>query len=201
MNMTSIYIDIDDVLAESCQTFLHVLEREFDKKVSFSQITDFDLKKSFGLTDEEYQRFFDCIHQPDEMICHTPVPGARSTVQGWHDRGYEICILTGRPADAKEVSVQWLERHAFSYHRFQIVNKYGRKGSEGNGSISLQDLSRHSFDLAVEDSAQMAVFLSETMQVPVALLDRPWNRGFSFGEKVHRCRDWQEIQDRFSRFE
>ena len=197
--MTSIYIDIDDVLAESCQTFLHVLEREFDKKVSFSQITDFDLKKSFGLTDDEYRRFFKSIHATKEMISHQPVPGARSGVQQWHDNGYEIRILTGRPADAKEISVQWLKRHRFSYDTFSIVNKYGRKGSEGNGSISLKDLSRHSFDLAVEDSAHMASFLSETMGVPVALLDRPWNRSFSFNEKVHRCRDWEEIKQRFNR--
>jgi len=195
--MASIYIDIDDVLAESHQTFLQVLDKEFGKKATYAQITSFDLKQSFSLTDEEYRHFFECIHEPDEIISHRPVPGARAVMKKWHENGHRISILTGRPADTEAVSLEWLDRQGFTYDTFSIVNKYARKGSEGNGSISLDDLSRQSFDLAVEDSAGMAAFLSETMHVSVALLDRPWNRNFTFNGNVHRCCNWDDIQARF----
>lgn len=197
--MTSIYIDMDDVLAESNQTFLTVLEREFGKKMKYSQITTFDLQASFGLTDEEYTHFFDCIHNPDEMIRHAPVAGARQMLKHWHDEGHTIAILTGRPLETREVSLKWLALHEFTHDSFSIVNKYGRASSQGETSISLETLSTRNFDLAVEDSGHMAQFLSEQMGVQVALLDRPWNRTMSFNHNVSRCADWMEIKKKFER--
>lgn len=197
--MASIYIDMDDVLSESNQIFLQILERDFGKKVSYSQITTFDLQESFGLSDDEYALFFDRIHHPDEMIHHLPVAGAKEMLNQWHDRGYKISILTGRPVHTKEISLKWLDLHEFYHDSFTIVNKYGRDSCEGEASISLKKVSTQHFDLAVEDSGHMAQFLSETMGVTVALLDRPWNQSMSFNNKVHRCADWSEINKKFRR--
>ena len=195
--MVSIYIDMDDVITQSHQTFIDVLEREFGKKGTYSQITDFDLQKSFGLTDEEYDRFFEHIHDPEEMIRQTPVPGAKKAMAHWRNKGYEISIMTGRPSEARSVSMEWLKLNGFTYDSFSIVNKYGRDASNGNGSISLENLSTLEFDLAVEDSSRMARFLSEQMDVRVALLDRPWNQDLSTNNKIQRCSDWTEIEAYF----
>jgi len=197
--MTSIYIDMDDVLTESNQTFLRVLERDFNKKIAYSQIKTFDLQKSFGLSDDDYASFFDRIHQPHEMLQHTPVAGSRETLRLWHENGYKISILTGRPLHSRSVSLEWLNRHEVCHDAFFIVNKYGRDVCEGEMSMSLKTLENQSFDFAVEDSGQMAQFLSETMNLKVALLDRPWNRSMSFNSNVHRCSDWMEIKTKFER--
>lgn len=195
--MASIYIDMDDVLCESNETFLTILEKNFNKKFDYDQITTFDLKKSFGLTDEEFTDFFELIHDPVEMIQHKPVEGAKALLDAWDQKGYQINILTGRPVSAQEISLEWLNKHEFKYHEFSIVNKYQRESSIGASALTLEMLSELSFDLAIEDSGKMASFLSEQMDIPVVLLDRPWNRSFSFNEKVHRCRDWAEIKERF----
>jgi len=65
--------------------------------------------------------------------------------------------------------------------------------------MSMETLSKQYFDLAVEDSGQMARFLSENMNLRVALLDRPWNRSMSFNSNVQRCADWKEIKKKFER--
>ncbi len=195
--MVSIYIDMDDVLCESNQTFLKVLEHEFDRKVDYDQITTFDLKQSFNLSDDEYDLFFERIHDPDEMIQHLPSKGAKHVLDNWNSKGYHINILTGRPSAAHSISLQWLDRHQFKYHDFCIVDKYDRDSSKSNNTLSLESLSQLSFDLAVEDSGQMALFLSEEMNTPVALMDRPWNRSFSFNNLVHRCSDWNDIKIKF----
>lgn len=195
--MVSIYIDMDDVLCESNETFLTVLEKRFNKKVHYDQITTFDLKQSFGLTDEEFNDFFDLIHEPEEMIQHKPVQGAKALLDTWDEKGYRINILTGRPVAAQPVSLEWLDKHQFKYHDFSIVDKYQRDASKGASAMTLDALSQMSFDLAIEDSGQMASFLSEEMNTPVALLDRPWNRSFDFNEKVHRCKDWSQIKAQF----
>ncbi len=197
--MRSIYIDMDDVLSESNQAFLDILERDFNKKVAYSQIKSFDLKESFGLTEDEYSHFFNCIHHPDEMIHHAPVRGSQEVLRHWHQNGYKIRILTGRPLAAKEVSLQWLDMHGFYHDSFFIVNKYGRETSNGEQTLSLEALSTCHFDLAVEDSGQMARFLSEKMGVKVALLDRPWNRSMSFNHNVVRCKHWTDIKKKFGR--
>lgn len=195
--MVSIYIDMDDVLCESNQTFLRILEKDFNKKVPYDEITSFDLKQSFGLTDEEYSVFFDRIHDPIEMIQHTALNGARQVLDIWNHNGYKINILTGRPSAAQAVSLQWLAHHQFKYDEFSIVNKYDRDSSNGETTLSLESLSEMTFDLAVEDSGNMAKFLSETMNTPVALLDRPWNRSFTFNNNVTRCTDWDDIKTKF----
>jgi uncharacterized HAD superfamily protein len=197
--MTAIYIDMDDVLTESYLTFLNVLEKNFDKKMNYSQITTFDLQKSFGLSDNEYTRFFELIHDPDEMIQHVPVPGAKKMLKLWRDSGHNISILTGRPLETRSVSLEWLDLHDFEHDSFSIVNKYGRDSSTGGMSMSLETLSQLPFDLAVEDSGNMAQFLSEQMDVKVALLDRPWNRSMVFNDNVQRCADWTQIKEKFER--
>ena len=195
--MVSIYIDMDDVLCESNQTFLKILEQNFNKKATYEQITTFDLKTSFDLSDDEYDRFFERIHDPDEMIQHLPSKGAKQVLDTWSSKGYRINILTGRPSAAHSVSLEWLDLHQFKYHEFCIVNKYNRASSMSDQTLTLESLSELSFDLAVEDSGQMALFLSEEMNTQVALMDRPWNQSFSFNNLVHRCSDWNDIKTQF----
>lgn len=195
--MPRIYVDVDDVLTESYKTFLSVLEKEFGKKATYSQISTFSLQESFDLTDDEYSHFFDCVHKPEEMICHEPVPGSQEVLNKWKTMGYSISILTGRPVETQDITLKWLKKQNFRFDSFAIVNKYGRQSSEDDQSLSLDDLSRLTFDLAVEDSGQMAMFLSETMDVTVALIDRPWNRDIDFNENVHRCLNWGEIKAKF----
>jgi uncharacterized HAD superfamily protein len=74
-----------------------------------------------------------------------------------------------------------------------IVDKYGRFAPDGSQCISLEGLMKHSFSWAVEDSPIMAMYLASQMKIPVALLDRPWNRKDTNHELVSRHHNWTEI--------
>jgi uncharacterized HAD superfamily protein len=76
-----------------------------------------------------------------------------------------------------------------------MVDKYARFATENTIAISLAELATQRFCWAVEDSLPMALFLATTMQVPVALLDSPWNRTSSQPPGVNRYRDWRAIAD------
>ena len=54
MAETPIYVDLDDVLCETARGFLGLLQREFDRRVAFEDIRDFDLGVSFGLDEIEH---------------------------------------------------------------------------------------------------------------------------------------------------
>ncbi len=44
----NIYIDYDDCLCETARYFTHLVYDMFGKKISYEDITCFDLKQSFG---------------------------------------------------------------------------------------------------------------------------------------------------------
>jgi uncharacterized HAD superfamily protein len=191
--MQTVYVDMDDVLCQTAQHFLTILERDFGKRFTFEQLTDFDVGQACEITAEERADLYRIVHQGEELLNIPPIPGAIDVLQQWSTAGYEIAIVTGRPPDTYEPSVQWLKKHRVAHDSILIVDKYGRFVPDGSRCISLEALMNHSFCWAVEDSPVMAMYLASQMKIPVALLDRPWNRKDTNHELVRRHHSWIEI--------
>ncbi len=201
MNAGLIYIDIDDVISDTTSTFPSLLEKHFDKAVSFEAITSFDLGISFGLDKEELARFMTIAHSPEVITAYKPRAGAVESLNWFIGMGYEIAIVTGRPPDSKRLTQEWLIKHNISFHHLLFVDKYSRviPGLQFTFAISLEALAQMNFCFAVEDSADMARFLSHNMQIPVALLDRPWNRDEDImpAGLINRCHNWDDVMEAF----
>jgi uncharacterized HAD superfamily protein len=195
--MLPIYVDLDDVLSDTTQTFVEILRREFGKMVAFEDILSFDLKISFGFTQGEYEQFFQMVHQPEVIMNFAPIAGAIEVLSEWSKLGYKISIVTGRLTIAHQASLDWLAKHKVPHHFFVMVDKYSRENTDKNIALSLEDFSKLKFSLAVEDSAAMAQHLSRQMRIPVALLNRPWNRTAAMGDNVKRYDSWYDILDDF----
>lgn len=195
-----IYVDLDDVLCETTRRLAELVQREFGRRVRFDEIRSFDLGQSFGLDATELEAFMRAVHRPEVLGGLEPRRGAVEAVAGWAAAGYEIAVVTGRPPSSREVSREWLERCGVPHHALWCVDKYARRDPDGEGepALELAELARHDFALAVEDSPGMASFLAERA-VPVALLDRPWNRGLETGSAIVRCRSWAEVVASFPR--
>src|SRR5918999_3771972 len=191
--MQTVYVDMDDVLCQTAQHFLTILERDFGKRFTFEQLTDFDVGQACEITAEERADLYRIVHQGEELLNIPPIPGAIDVLKQWSTAGYEIAIVTGRPPDTYEPSIQWLKRYQVPYERVLIVDKYGRFAADGTKSISLEALTQHRFSWAVEDSPTMAIYLASQMKIPVALLDRPWNRKCLKHELVARHNHWHDI--------
>lgn len=194
--MLPIYVDIDDILADTSSCLIHIAEKEFHKKVPFAELTSFDLKVSFDLTQDEYEHFLEMAHQPDEILNIAPIPDAIKTLRQWMASGYEISIVTGRPTTTYETTQEWLAVHQVPYDHFFMVNKYARQGMDNKIALSMQALSEMKFQFAIEDSYDMAVHLADSMGTQVLLYDRPWNRGPNLNGKIKRFRSWEELQDK-----
>ena len=191
--MPSVYVDMDDVLCQTAQHFLTILERDFGKKFAFEQLTNFDVGQACELTAKEREELYRIVHNGEELLSIPPIEGAIGVLQQWSAAGYEVAIVTGRPPDTYEPSVQWLKNHAVPHDRILIVDKYGRFAADGTRCISLDALLNYSFCWAVEDSPMVAMYLASHMKIRVALLDRPWNRKDTSHELVSRHNDWTEI--------
>ncbi len=189
----TIYVDLDDVLCQAARHFLLIVEREFGKCIAYEQLTDFDVGQSCGLTPVERDELYRIVHRPEELLAMEPVREAAAALERWRNQGYEIAIVTGRPPESREVSLAWLAKHGICHSSFTVVDKYARFATENTVAIRLEDLMRREFCWAVEDSLPMARFLAERMQVPVALVDCPWNRCDRDPQGVSRYRDWRQM--------
>jgi len=193
LKMKRIYVDLDDVISRTTDTYSAVIEQEFGKQVRFEDLTCFDLKVSFELTDREYRHFFELIHQPEVLMGFEPVSGAGKMLARWIDAGHRVDIVTGRPPAAREASMAWLDQQKIAYTDFIMVDKYNRSGDDHPGMISKTQLMACQYDLAVEDSLDTAFFLAEHMDVKVFLYGRPWNVLPAQHPNIIRVGSWQDI--------
>lgn len=198
-----VYVDLDDVLAETAITFTEVLLQFFGKSVRFDEIFSFDLSKSFDLEPKELEKFMILAHDPSVLMSVQPIKGAVEVLESWKNRGAYITVVTGRPVSTHDISKEWLKKNKIPFDCFSVVDKYGHsKGDNNHKVLGLRTVLKYKFCFAIEDSARMAQFLSRHIGIPVALLDRPWNQRITrlsreLYELVVRCRDWTEIDDAF----
>lgn len=193
--MQPVYIDFDDVITETGQACLEVLQKEFGRTADFEDLTTFDLKVSLGLSDDEFEHFFKILHQPEVVLKYQPIEGAIEGLNHWASQGINIAIVTGRFTSSYDASLQWLANHNVRYDSFTMVNKYQREDSDPSIAITLEELKKRKYSLAVEDSEVMAAFLSDEMRVPVALFDRPWNQNAKLNGKVTRYHTWDQLKE------
>lgn len=194
----TIYVDLDDVLCRAARQFLIIIEREFGKRIAYEQLTDFDVGHSCGLSADEREELYRIVHRTDELLAMEPVEEAATVLRRWQAQGFEIAIVTGRPPESYEVSIEWLAKHKISHSSFTVVDKYSRFATENTMAISLAELAARRFCWAVEDSLSMARYLAGHMKVPVALIDCPWNQSEAEHAGVSRYRGWSAIADGMS---
>lgn len=199
--MQRIYVDLDDVLCETARAYLVLLETHFGKTATFDSMHSFNLGESFSLNPRELARLMSLGHDDGVLKHLATIPGAKRGLDTFRAIGYDITIVTGRPPSSEEATRFWLDANRIPYQQLIFVDKYGRSSGDGmhRRSLTLGELSQMTFVYAVEDSRDMAVFLSGQMGLPVALLDRPWNRVDHDDQRVlspmvERFSDWSEIQ-------
>jgi len=204
--MRRIYVDLDDVLAQTGRMFLRILAQQFHRIVDFEELRSYHLGESLRLEPDELTEFLRLAHEPCALSEVEPMPGAAETLTDWRASGYEVFVVTGRPAETREPSLDWLRCHGIPFTEFHFLDKYsqiyGGRRSSPDGTLSMGDLPELDFCLAIEDFPGMATHLARELRVPVALFDRPWNReaaafGDTEGAAITRCRDWSEIHRRF----
>lgn len=184
---------MDDVLCHTAQHCLAIIDREFGKAVPFDELITFDLGAACALTATETAELFRIVHDPEELIGIKPIEGAIAALRQWNAASYQIAIVTGRPPTAFAASLEWLSLHDVPYQNFTVVDKYGRFETAYTLGITLSALAERQFCWAVEDSLPMASYLAGKMGVPVALMDRPWNRTDVEQSLIGRYSRWEDI--------
>jgi uncharacterized HAD superfamily protein len=198
----SIYVDIDDVLAETIERLVDLLELVHERRVDLDAVEHFDLEKSFGLDAAQLDAFMERAHDDDFILSIAPMVGAADVLSRWDAAGHRITLVTGRPPTTNAASRLWLDTHDLTHETLHHLDKWNRPrwNLDGLPALLFDDIPEFEFDFAVEDSLDTAVRLIEEFEIPVALMDRPWNRSVeSVSKKTRksliRCSDWTQIAE------
>lgn len=194
--MKSIYIDMDDVLCETCEALVRVASAHFGRHIAPDDMHDYDLRKSFGFDEQTYRDYMLRFHH-NELEDLAPAPGALDVIRKWLRAGLRPVIVTGRPTYSNPATLRWLAKHGLDALDVLHVDKYGTLFNADADPLivpfaALKDMG---FAFAIDD-APHAVALIEHMQLcPYALFDRPWNRTPAHaGTLPHwRVTSWHEI--------
>lgn len=192
--MLPIYVDLDDVIADTTRPCIELIGRMFGRYVPYEQVNSFSFMEVFDLSSEQFKAFMEKVHEPDILLDFDIIPGAVSVLSRWAKQGFEIAVVTGRPPVSYDASLQWLKKNKIPFNSFFLVDKYGRNDPNGHEALTMEQLTEMPFCMAIEDSLEMAQHISGTMKRPVALMDRPWNRATEMNGNMTRYKNWQEIE-------
>ena len=200
MSPRAIYVDIDDVLSATIERLVDLLDELHARRVPIEDVRDFDLARPFGLDDEGIRRFMALAHRDEVIESIAPHAGAADVLARWKAAGRAVTLVTGRPPITFDASRRWLATHGIAHDALHHLDKWGRPSWNEGGlpAIRFEDLPEFGFELAVEDSLSTAVRLVEELDLPVALMDRPWNRetgGLAprIRDRLIRCRSWRDV--------
>lgn len=191
-----VYVDFDDVVAETARGLAELLYRETGRRVAYDEIAFFDLQKSFGLEVEEYHAFMEKAHEPEVLDGLTETPGACVTLRAWLDDGLVPVVVTGRPAASHDATRQWLDARGLPDLAILHVDKYNRDLGIRNPEIPtlrFDELRSQEFGLAVDDAPPALDLLERSGLCPFLVFDRPWNRNYTSAASLGRAADWTAL--------
>ncbi len=192
--MKSVYIDIDDVIANTSKSIPVLAEKLFGIKVQYEDLTSFNFNESLKLNPAQLETFFEYLHREEVLIEFFPVKGAKESLNKIKELGYVIYIITGRPPHSFEITKKWLQKNGFIYDYLYFADKYSRYSDTNKPHIiSMDQLAEIDFTLIIEDSLKMAMWFNEKKS-RVALIDHPWNREYDAAKSVFkRCFNWNDV--------
>ncbi len=192
-----IYVDFDDVVCETAQALCGLAHELFGVRVSYAAIRWFDLRRSFGLDAAQYERLMDRAHEEAAVMNYGPTPGAVETMRRWQDCGWDVSIVTGRPADTREVSRRWLKGHGIGDVPLVFVDKYHREPPPRPGAeraLTCEKFCALTFDVAIDDAPVALDLLVANPHTAAFVFDRPWNRDYAPSSgAVERVCDWPAL--------
>tara|TARA_B100000686_G_scaffold316228_1_gene363841 strand:- start:1272 stop:1895 length:624 start_codon:yes stop_codon:yes gene_type:complete len=197
--LKKLYVDLDDVIGETAVRLLEISARDFGRNVAFEDVISYNLEEVLKLSDTETEEFYLRSNSPEVLKSLAPRANAVDGLTVCQKNGFEVWIVTGRPAQAYRPTQDWLAEFAVPYDELLFVNKFGLP-YKGDGPppvepITLDTLADINFFAAIEDHLGMARFVAERMQIQVLLMDRPWNRdvGTDLSPLIHRCYQWPDV--------
>lgn len=192
-----IYIDLDDTVCYTATKLTLFAAKMFERPYTEEDMTDYDLRVSFKLSEEEYRTYMRAFHET-ELLGIKIFPHAATVIKKWQQRGWEPTIVTGRPTYTNEATRQWLDNHELFDIPIIHVDKYGTLFSTYEDKLitPFPKLKEMDVKFALDDAPNAFELISQLELCPAAIITRPWNKRYRPSNPsipITRVNNWLEI--------
>ncbi|OIJ22162.1 hypothetical protein BKP45_05665 [Anaerobacillus alkalidiazotrophicus] len=171
-------LDIDGTVT-SPETFIPYINKHFNKNITLSDITQYELTPFLNVTDEQFWQWM----KEYEPIIYKNAPIASffaETLRGWQN-DHHFTYISARGNHLLEITENWFNKHKIPYHHIELLGQHDK----------LQTIKKHNIEIFFEDKHDNACDISEECNIPVILLDTPYNQD-PIPQQVIRVKDWKE---------
>lgn len=174
-------LDIDGTITDP-NTFIPYLNKHFKKQLTLDDLIEYDLTSILGITEIEFWDWMG-LH---EATIYKEAPLALNAEQILHEwtKDHDLIYITARREHLAEITHQWFHTRSLPYDHIELVGKHDK----------LDAVRKHKLDIFFEDKHDNAVAIAEEFNIPVILMDTPYNR-LPAPNNVIRANNWFEAKD------
>lgn len=178
MTKWNIGIDIDGTVTDPA-TFIPYLNQAFNKQLQYEEITQFHLPPLYGITDEEFFKWFE-KHEGSiyskALIANTAKEVLDDLAQLHH-----LVYISARHGRYHHLTLEWFKQHSIPYHHVDLLGSHNK----------IEMARKHAVDIFLEDRFENANDLAEELSIPIILFNTPYNQG-NLHKDVTRVNHWKE---------
>lgn len=173
-----VLVDVDGTICQNLPRLCDYLELTYDITLRPEQVTEWSYE--FDEIDKNIGDVFDSLFEerPEWYLSNlSPVEGSQRGLRELRANGYEVWIVTHRPAETHQLTKDWLEKCGFEYDKF--VEQVPENKGKVPGAVLVDDYHQH-----VLDAAQVGK--------QGILMDHPYNCDPSH-ESVRVANSWNDV--------
>ncbi|MBP3964647.1 5' nucleotidase, NT5C type [Paenibacillus lignilyticus] len=172
-----IAIDLDNTVLDATTAHITYYNRASGKALTAADIQDFYIYRSYGWNQEERDIIY-AKHGHDIHWHSAPYPNAADSLRQLSLQ-HELSIITARPMLFRDVTIDWLNHHKFTYTNISFDEN------------KLEACIAAKVDVLIDDAPHYAEEFAR-MRKPIILYDQPYNRAVT-SEFVLRAANWVEV--------
>ncbi|OGG02974.1 hypothetical protein A2W14_04305 [Candidatus Gottesmanbacteria bacterium RBG_16_37_8] len=192
-------IDIDNVLAESYPAYLSKFNSQFGVEIQMEEIREFYFLDKY-IKDNKKGKVREMVNFIDGLMLDVefqtgilPIPDSIEIIKKWSNQGIQIHYITARPVSIRKMTEVWLKKHGYWVNEAKL-DLYNFNKHSNDTDFKKEVADKNNINIFIEDALEIAM----GMDIPVFLLDRPWNRG-KLKKNIIRVYSWKEIEEKLPR--
>ncbi|QKS73210.1 hypothetical protein FLK61_29640 [Paenalkalicoccus suaedae] len=171
-------IDIDGTVTDP-GTFIPHLNEHFNKNLTLDDLVEYDLTRVLNVDEQSFARWME-EHEPMLYQKSVLANDAKSILHKW-EKQFELFYISARPAKLHDITEEWFQAFNLPYDHIELLGSHNK----------IEAAKEHKVDLFLEDKHDNAVDIAEICQIPVILMNTPYNQ-MPVPTNVYRANSWQE---------
>lgn len=185
-----IAIDLDEILADTTPALIRYHNDTYATSYAIEDFVSYEWWNVWGGTREEsVRKFMDFVKSPYFQEVG-PIVGSEKAIQQLK-KEHILHIVTSRQLQLQQETKKWVEKYfPKMFHGLHVTN-HAQWALSGRTRSKIEVCQELGTELLIEDSLVYAKECEED-EIPVLLLDYPWNRG-EIPKNTKRVYSWEEI--------